>query len=105
MDDKPHVEEPLHCYNRAALKEALQNYKALEESKVLVSAMSTENNKLLSGGLAQVTFQQESFTSPIGTNGMVPFEVLQKGSYNVDVSFAGYLPGEKKSHGGQILQK
>jgi len=90
MDTKPDIKEPLHCYNRAALKESINNPKY--ESKILVKAISTKNNHFLSDGLAQVTINQKSFTSSISTGFVAAFEVTQKGLYTVDISSNGYIP-------------
>jgi hypothetical protein len=92
MDKKPHVEEPLHCYNRAALK--AKKPVVLDANLVVV----TPEFLLPNTGVARVSLNEESYTSTMmGGYGKAEFNITQSGYYTVDVSSNGYIPTKRNA--------
>ena len=94
MDENPQAKEPLYCYQKTALKEVTKN--PLQGASVLVTPISTETQKKLSGAIIELTLNHESLIRPLN-DPSASFSVREKGIYSVEVSLKGYIPVTSKA--------
>ena len=90
-EEKPSIDNPLYCYDRANIEKKTKDDTTLENAKITVEIYDAETKKAIGGAIASVSTARESISRVSKQTGKASVKVTRNGKYNIEVSAKGYV--------------
>jgi len=90
-EDKPPLENPLYCYDRANIEKKTKEDTTLDNANIVVNIIDAETKAPVSGAIIQASTVKESISRVSKDSGSTSIKVTKNGEYDVEVSAKGYV--------------